>query len=59
VQSGDVVFGDYDGVVVIPAANVETVIEKAKQKMMSEKIVEGEFRKGRKVADVFAEHGIL
>jgi 4-hydroxy-4-methyl-2-oxoglutarate aldolase len=59
LQSGDVVFGDYDGVVVIPAAIVETVIAKAEQKVKSEKIVEGEFRKGRKVADVFAEHGIL
>ena len=59
VQSGDVVFGDYDGVVVIPAATVETVIEKAELKVSREKVVEGEFRKGRKVADVFAEHGIL
>ena len=59
VQSGDIVFGDYDGVVVIPAAIADTVIAGAELKVSREKIVEGEFRKGRKVADVFAEHGIL
>ena len=59
VQPGDVVFGDYDGVVVIPAAVVETVIEKAEAKVMRERTVGEEFKKGRKVADVFAEHGIL
>ena len=59
VQSGDIVFGDYDGVIIIPASAVEAVIAKAEQKVAREKIVEGEFRKGRKVAEVFAEHGIL
>jgi 4-hydroxy-4-methyl-2-oxoglutarate aldolase len=59
VQSGDIVFGDDDGVVIIPRAVVATVLEKAEAKASREEIVEAEFRKGRKVADVFAEHGIL
>ena len=59
VQTGDVVFGDYDGVVVIPASVVEVAIEKAEVKAGREKIVGEEFKKGRKVAEVFAEHGIL
>jgi 4-hydroxy-4-methyl-2-oxoglutarate aldolase len=59
VQPGDIVFGDYDGVVVIPAAEVEQVIEKAEVKVQREGIVGEEFKKGRKVAEVFAEHGIL
>jgi regulator of RNase E activity RraA len=59
VQTGDIVFADYDGVVVIPQSVVETVIEKAEIKVGRERIVGEEFKKGRKVADVFAEHGIL
>jgi regulator of RNase E activity RraA len=59
VQPGDIVFGDYDGVVVIPASEVKTVIEKAEVKVRREGIVGEEFKKGRKVAEVFAEHGVL
>jgi 4-hydroxy-4-methyl-2-oxoglutarate aldolase len=59
VQSGDIVFGDYDGVVIIPRAVLPAALEKAEVKASREEIVEEEFRKGRKVADVFAEHGIL
>ena len=59
VNSGDIVFGDFDGVVVIPAPAVEAVIEKAEVKLRGERIVGEEFKKGRKVAEVFAEYGIL
>ena len=59
VNFGDIVFGDFDGVVVIPASAVEAVIEKAEVKLRGERIVGEEFKKGRKVAEVFAEYGIL
>jgi len=59
VNSGDIVFADYDGVVVLPASVVEAVIEKSEAKARREQIVGEEFKKGRKVAEVFAEHGIL
>jgi 4-hydroxy-4-methyl-2-oxoglutarate aldolase len=59
VHPGDIVFGDYDGVVIIPASHIETVIEKAEEKVHGEKIVGEEFKKGRKVSEVFAEYGIL
>jgi 4-hydroxy-4-methyl-2-oxoglutarate aldolase len=59
INSGDIVFGDYDGVVVIPASAVETVIEKAEVKLHGEQIVGEEFKKGRKISEVFAEYGIL
>jgi regulator of RNase E activity RraA len=59
VQTGDIVFGDYDGVVVIPASVADQVIEKAEVKVRREQIVGEEFKKGRKVAEVFEEHGIL
>ena len=59
LQPGDIVFGDYDGVVVVPTLVAEAVIEKAEGKARRERIVGEEFKKGRKVADVFGEHGIL
>lgn len=59
VRPGDIVFGDYDGVVIIPREVLAEALEKAELKAGREEIVEEEFRKGRKVAEVFAEHGIL
>jgi len=59
IQPGDIVFGDYDGVVIIPASVADQVIEKAEVKVRREQIVGEELKKGRKVAEVFEEHGIL
>jgi 4-hydroxy-4-methyl-2-oxoglutarate aldolase len=59
VHSGDVVFADYDGVVIIPQAVLDSILSAAETKASRERIVEAEFQKGRKVADVFAEHGVL
>lgn len=59
VNPGDIVFADYDGAVVIPATQTKVVIEKAEVKVKREGLVGEEFKKGRKVAEVFAEHGIL
>lgn len=59
LNSGDIVFGDFDGIVIIPADALESVIEFAESRACREKIVDDEFRKGRKVVEVFAEHGIL
>jgi len=59
VNPGDIVFGDFDGVVVIPNHVLLAALEAAELKAGRERIVEEEFRKGRKVSDVFAEHGIL
>jgi len=59
VVTGDVVFADYDGVVVIPPSILEPVLANAESKAFRERIVDDEFRKGRKVVEVFREHGIL
>lgn len=59
VQSGDIVFADYDGIVIIPESALSAVIDSAEVKASRERIVDEEFRKGRKVAEVFAEHGVL
>jgi regulator of RNase E activity RraA len=59
VQPGGIVFADYDGIVVIPERALTSVIELAEVKASRERIVDEEFRKGRKVAEVFAEYGVL
>lgn len=59
VDPGDVVFGDYDGVVIIPQAVLEPVLNAAELKASRERIVDTEFQRGCKVAEVFAEHGVL
>jgi 4-hydroxy-4-methyl-2-oxoglutarate aldolase len=59
VESGDIVFGDYDGVMIIPRQALAETLVRAEYKVGREGIVEQEFRKGRKIAEVFAEHGIL
>ncbi len=59
LNSGDVVFADFDGVVIIPVGALEGVLDLAESRASREKIVDVEFRKGRSVVDVFAEHGIL
>ena len=59
VHPGDVVFGDYDGVVIIPQAALEAVLHTAELKASRERIVDAEFQRGRSVAEVFTEHGVL
>jgi regulator of RNase E activity RraA len=59
VRSNDLVFGDQDGVVVIPQEIAETVIASAMEKIGSENITRAELRAGATLAEVFARHGIL
>lgn len=59
VRAGDLVFGDHDGVVVIPLAAAEDVIAKAVEKIGSENTTRDELRGGATLADVFRRHGTL
>jgi len=59
VNPGDLIFGDIDGVVVIPGNIAEEVIEKALQKIEDEDRVRIEFGSGANAADVFNKYGIL
>jgi 4-hydroxy-4-methyl-2-oxoglutarate aldolase len=59
VVSGDIVFGDADGVVVIPSERAEEVIAKALDKAKGEDTTRDELRQGKLLAEVFARHGIL
>lgn len=59
VASGDLVFGDADGVVVIPQAVEQQVLNLAFEKIKGERSTLADLRRGDKLADVFARYGIL
>src|SRR5262245_23951843 len=59
VRSGDIVFGDADGVVVIPIEQAEEVIARAQEKAKGEDTTRAELRSGKLLAEVFARHGVL
>jgi len=59
IRSGDIVFGDVDGVVVIPQERAAEVIAKAKEKALGEDHTRDELRQGKLLGDVFRKFGIL
>lgn len=59
VQPDDLVFGDLDGVVVIPACHEAEVIERALEKARGEKLVRKEIEGGMSSTQAFAKYGIL
>jgi regulator of RNase E activity RraA len=59
IRPGDWVFGDLDGVVIVPAELAAEALPRALDKVTSENRVRAELAQGRSVADVFAEYGIL
>ena len=59
IDSGDVVFGDVDGVVVIPREHEQAVLAKALEKVTGEKHTRDALRKGELLAVVFKRFGIL
>jgi 4-hydroxy-4-methyl-2-oxoglutarate aldolase len=59
VASGDLVFGDADGVVIIPQAAEAQVLRLAFEKVKGEKTTLIDLQRGDKLADVFARYGIL
>ena len=59
INDGDLLFGDIDGVVVIPKAVAEEVIEKALEKAAGEKLVRKAIEGGMTATEAFAKFGIL
>ena len=59
VQSGDLVFGDVDGVLIIPKEHVEPVLKNALQKVSEENLVRRKLEEGETLEQIFADHGIL
>jgi regulator of RNase E activity RraA len=59
VNPGDFVFGDHDGIIVIPAALVEEVLGIAADKVRRENHSRAELQNGAYLRDVFAKYGVL
>ncbi len=59
VAPGDLVFGDLDGVVIVPRRHEEEVIEKALEKASRENEVRKDIEGGMSATDAFKKYGIL
>ena len=59
VRKGDLVFGDIDGVVVIPQAVAEQVVTQALQKVRQENASRAELERGGYLRNVYDKYGVL
>jgi regulator of RNase E activity RraA len=59
IQPGDIIYGDIDGVVVIPRTIEQSVIELSLEKVRTENQVKVALLKGMSTVDAFATYGIL
>jgi len=59
VAPGDLVFGDADGVIVVPRAVEDEALRRALAKVAGENTTREELAAGAKLADVFARHRVL
>lgn len=59
VHSGDIVFGDVDGVVIVPQAMAEEVFRLAFKKVTDENHTRDELAQGTLLAEVYAKYGVL
>jgi 4-hydroxy-4-methyl-2-oxoglutarate aldolase len=59
IAPGDLVFGDADGVVIVPRAVEQEVLERAWAKVAGENNTRDALRAGRSLAQVYQELGIL
>jgi 4-hydroxy-4-methyl-2-oxoglutarate aldolase len=59
IKPGDLIFGDLDGVVIVPESVEEEVITRSLEKVRGEKLVRKEIEAGRSSTEAFAKYGIL
>ena len=59
VNSGDLVFGDLDGVLIVPKDAVPEVLLQSMAKVREENVVREKLASGETLENMFAEHGIL
>jgi regulator of RNase E activity RraA len=59
VNSGDFIFGDVDGVVVIPRDIITQIIKAALVKIESENKTRDELKHGMLLAEVYEKYGVL
>ena len=59
IEPGDLVFGDVDGVVIVPRHVEEEVLSRAFEKVSSENRTRDELLQGAKLGEVFDRYGVL
>jgi regulator of RNase E activity RraA len=59
VNPGDLVFGDADGVVVVPQPIARQTVQRALEKVAGEDRTRDELRQGARLAEVFKKYGVL
>ncbi len=59
INPGDILFGDIDGVLVIPQEHEREILEKAYEKATAEKTVAQALMRGVSTQEVFASYGIM
>jgi len=59
VRPGDIVFGDIDGVLVVPAEAEAEVFTRALEKARGEKLVKKAIEEGHSAVEAFEKYGIM
>ncbi|UCC54447.1 MAG: RraA family protein [Anaerolineaceae bacterium] len=59
VNPGDIVFGDLDGVLIVPHAVHEEAISKALEKVQAENLVRQAIEEGLSTVEAFAKYGVM
>jgi 4-hydroxy-4-methyl-2-oxoglutarate aldolase len=59
VSPGDVVFGDRDGVLIVPARLADESFERALEKVHGENLVREAFRQGMSAVEAFKKFGVM
>lgn len=59
IQPGELIFADYDGIVVIPTLVERDVVQRAKERIGKESLTRMALLRGEKLRDVYATYGVL
>jgi regulator of RNase E activity RraA len=59
VEPGDLIVGDYDGVIAVPAGAVQEAVERATAKVTRENHTRAELMEGAYLRDVYRKYGVL
>ncbi len=59
VKPGNLVFADFDGIVVVPQEAEEVVLVKAHEKVQKENLSRKELLEGKSLREVYAKYGVL
>jgi len=59
VRPGDLIFADFDGIVVVPKDVEDEALERARQKVGKESASRAELRAGKTLREVYDRHGVL